>query len=372
MPRKARRRPWGSITEVVKGKKYILRWVQNTSDGRKRKSKTFYGTFSDADRELTRIRFDIIDDKPTMTIGNVIERWYIPWLDKQLANGAIKKNTHTSYMFYVNNTVLPRWGETPVDSISPVEVQEWLDGLSKGEGSISMVVLKKAMDFPTKYEITQSNKFRIEYDMPTRKSRTKRTSTFDLKKADEMFAKVKDTIIEPAVILSLFGSARPGESLGVTAGEVSLVARNGIKVAVVPIVRRSGVYCGNVLPDGDLKTPQSNRITVIPEPYGTRLADIASGMKDDDLLVTMPDGRAMGCWMLRWYWSEAAGDDHIPYSNLRTSWRTFAQFEWGIDFDTCEVLMGHQIPGVSGHHYIKPTTDQLVDAVTSKMALRIS
>ena len=27
------------------------------------------------------------------------------------------------------------------------------------------------------------------------------------------------------------------------------------------------------------------------------------------------------------------GSDHIPFANLRNSWRTFAQAEWGVDYD---------------------------------------
>lgn len=55
MTRKQRRRAWGSITEAKRGKKYILRWQENTSCGRKRKTKTVYGTYREACTELDRI-----------------------------------------------------------------------------------------------------------------------------------------------------------------------------------------------------------------------------------------------------------------------------------------------------------------------------
>lgn len=45
MTRKQRRRAWGSITEAKRGKKYILRWQENTPRGRKRKTMTVYGTW---------------------------------------------------------------------------------------------------------------------------------------------------------------------------------------------------------------------------------------------------------------------------------------------------------------------------------------
>lgn len=373
MPRKARRRPWGSITEVTRGKKYVIRWMENTDKGRSRRSKTFYGTYRDADKELAQIRLSNAAASPTMTVGEVFGKWYMPWLAKRLEDGKIKQATYDAYTKVARRTVLPRWEDVPIDSTNPMAIQKWLDGLAKSEANLSIVVLKTAIDFPVKYEIIESNKFRIGYDMPTNAKSEKSKDVYSLKAANEMFENVRGSDIEAAVILALFGSARVGESLGVRCEEVRLVERNGVKAAVVPIVRRLGTYNGEVMPDGDLKTKSSIRTTVIPEPYGTRLSDLARENMEREWLTRISDGRPMGCWMLRYRWKEIAGDTRIPFSNLRTSWRTFAQFEWNIDYDTCELLMGHQISGVSGRHYIKPSDEQLVEVVTKAMsALRIS
>ena len=48
MTKKQRRRVWGSVTEMRRGKKYVLRWMQNTPQGRRRKPKTVYGTYREA------------------------------------------------------------------------------------------------------------------------------------------------------------------------------------------------------------------------------------------------------------------------------------------------------------------------------------
>lgn len=52
---------------------------------------------------------------------------------------------------------------------------------------------------------------------------------------------------------------------------------------------------------------------------------------------------------------------HIPFSNLRNSWRTFAQATWRIDYDLLEVLMGHRLEGVTGRHYLRFTREQIVE-----------
>ena len=65
-------------------------------------------------------------------------------------------------------------------------------------------------------------------------------------------------------------------------------------------------------------------------------------------------------------WRQVPGS--IPFANLRNSWRTFAQYEWGIDGDTLELLMGHAIQTVTGRHYLRPSVDDLVEAVASAVS----
>ena len=55
------------------------------------------------------------------------------------------------------------------------------------------------------------------------------------------------------------------------------------------------------------------------------------------------------------------GDERFPFANLRPSWRTLAQLEWRVDYDTLEILMGHVIPGTTGKHYLRPSVEQLAD-----------
>ena len=68
MTKKQRRRVWGSVTEMRCGKKYVLRWMQNTPQGRRRKTKTVYGTYREACAELDRIQ-DSLNGRPRKTLG---------------------------------------------------------------------------------------------------------------------------------------------------------------------------------------------------------------------------------------------------------------------------------------------------------------
>ena len=368
MPRKARRRPWGSITTVNRGK-HILRWVQNTPEGRRRLTKTVYGSYADACMELDRLHVEKSADRPVPTIGQVISKWYAPWLDQRVQDGKTKDGSRQAYSRVIERDILPRWGDILIDCAKPLDIQNWLLTLTKHSAGLAIVVLRKAMDFPVRYELIPSNPFRVNYETPVSAKYRKTSNIYTLSQAIDMLARVRGTLGEAAYILAAGGSCRLGESLGVRRDEVSAAEAHGMMFAMVEINRRVGRTGNEVMPDGDLKTPESRRTIVIPDPFASRLIEIAEegAVPGSPWLNPKGDGDAMSCGSLGYYWRGASGADYIPFSNLRTSWRTYAQYEWGIDYDTCEVLMGHRLAGVTGSHYLKPTPSQLLEKVATAL-----
>ena len=368
MPRKRKRRSWGSITTITKNK-HVLRWMENTPEGRKRRSRTVYCTYKEACLELSKLRVKHSNDHPVPTIEEAFNMWYLPWINRRVAEGKTKDNTRKAYLICWRNIVAPEWSNVPLDSVKPERVQRWFLTLSTGNASHAIVVLRRIFDFAVQYELVESNKFRLTYEMPTRKKSVRTTDTYDLQQANAVFERVHGALVEAPYILACFGSARSGEALGVRASEVSLVQSHGMQLATVPIVRRMEKEGDTPMPDGDLKNPQSVRTIVIPEPYGTRLYEIAQTKICDGIewLADRGDGLPFNVMSLKYAWIAEIEEDAIPFANLRNSWRTFAQYDRGIDFDTLEFLMGHIPPGVSGKHYLRPTVENLVNAVAKAM-----
>lgn len=368
MPRKRKRRSWGSVTSITKTK-HVLRWMENTPEGRTRRSRTIECTYKEACFELSRLEVEHAEDRPVPTIGEAYRMWYLPWIERRVKDGHAKANTRDAYAICWRNVVAPRWDSVPVDSVQPAKAQEWLLTLSVGNANHAIVILRKVLDFAVQYELAETNKFRLPYEMPVRKAAVRRTGTYDLAHAEAMLERLHGTLVEAPYILSCFGSARTGESLGVKPEEVELVESHGIMLAVVPIARRMGKTGDLPYPDGDLKNQQSVRTTVIPEPYGILYYEIAQQRISDGSgwMADRGDGLPLNANALTRAWESAAGTGAIPFANLRNSWRTIAQYDWGIDFDTLEFLMGHIPPGVTGKHYLKPTVANLVDAVARAM-----
>lgn len=368
MPRKRKRRSWGSVTSITKTK-HVLRWMENTPEGRKRRSRTFEGTYKEACFELSRLEIERSEDRPVPTIGDAHRMWFEPWMDRRVTEGRAKPNTREAYAICWRNVVEPRWGSVPVDSVEPSKVQQWFLTLSTGNAQHAIVILRKVLDFAVQYDLVGVNKFRLPYEMPVRKAAVRRTSTYDLAHAEEVLERLHGSPVESPYIAACFGGARTGESVGVRPEEVDLVESHGLMLAVVPIVRRMEKSGDAPMPDGDLKNPQSVRTTVIPEPYGTLYYELAQQRLSAGVewMADRGDGLPMNTAVLKRLWEAEAGKDAIPFANLRNSWRTIAQYAWNIDFDTLEFLMGHIPPGVTGKHYLRPTVDNLVDAVARAM-----
>lgn len=118
------------------------------------------------------------------------------------------------------------------------------------------------------------NKFRLPYEMPVRKTAVRRNGTYDLAHAEEILERLHGSPVESPHIAVCFGGARTGESADVWPEEVKLES-HGSMLAVVPIVRRTEKTGDALMPDDDLKNPQSVRTTVIPKPYSTLYYELA-------------------------------------------------------------------------------------------------
>ena len=359
MSARGRRRSWGSVTTKARDK-HVLRWVEDTPQGRKRRSKTFHGTYREACLELDRLHVMHADDRPCPTVGKAARMWWLPWLDAQLAAGRVKENTRLRYLASWENDCRPRWDAVPLGSVRPADVQEWLYTLPAASAKVAIVVLRKIADFAVRYEVVEVNKFRVPYDMPSARTRTKSREVLTLAQADAMLEELRGDPMEGAYILAAFGGLRVGEALGAACSSVRLEEFCGVPVAMVEVSRRVDAASGELR--DDLKTPQSLRTAAVPGRYGERLAELARERAAEGFGLVTPadDGLPMTVQALDHRWRKRSA---VPFSNLRSSWRTYAQYDWGVDYDTLEALMGHRLAGVTGSHYLRPSPEQLAEKV---------
>lgn len=364
MPRKPKRRKWGSIHTLSRGK-HVLRWVENAPEGRKRRCFTFYGTEAEACLWLDRKHVEVSDkgDRPVPTIGRAYREWWRPALSRKLDSGKIKPRTFEAYQRAWKVHAERRWRDVPVTQVRPIDVQDWLLGMTEGDAKIAITVMKGIMDYPVKYGLVESNKFRMQYELPG-KSRTRAKDVLTLPQAEETLRLLHDKPSEAPCIVACFGGARTAEALAARSDELETVEAHGVRMALVPIVRMvdgSG--------DGILewtKTDESRRKAIVPEPCCDALMRAASG-RSTPWLANRGDGLppSTGTFWRTW---RADAPGCVPFANLRPSWRTFAELVWKVPYDVLEILMGHKLKGVTGRHCMRPTEADLVNAFAEAYA----
>ena len=366
MPRKKQRRAWGSVTEVKRGKKYVLRWPDHAKRCG-RATETFYGTYREACERLAVIQASGAQSGRSMTFGHAHDKLWIPDIEKRLESGDLKSKTATSYESAWKNSVMPRWASVPIDSARAIDIQEWLDGLTKGSAEVALVVARQIVDLAVMYEAVDVNKFRGSYRMP--KSGTERTKAIlTPKEAAAVASRLAGSRMEAPFVLMCFGSCRVAESLAVKVDEVQFDETDAGLFAIVTVHRQAAKSGAVPRAVDDMKNVQSSRITIVPPPYGARLKEIAAHRKADESvwMTDRGDGapfsinNATPAWAAAWETYGIEGK-WVTMQNLRATWRTMAEVEWGIPNRLCELLMGHKLDGVSGKHYIRPAERDLID-----------
>lgn len=365
MPRKTRA-SWGSNKPARRKGYRTLRYWADLHDGRgyMRHTMTVEGSKRDGDRKLAELRLLHGEDKPVPTFRQCCEQWYLPDIEK------LSFNTRKMYRSALNSRIYPRWGDVPVTDIKPIEMQEWLSDMTASQARLVMKIMTVALDYPTRYEIIPSNPCRIKYRIPT-SSEKRDKGTYALEDAIRIFDACRGSFAEAAVLSSLFGSCRVGESLSPMVGElIEARSSNGATAAFFNLTRQIN-NTGHVLEE--LKTASSTRPIVFVGKVAERMLDIQAERDASGLVWLVDDGcgghitqRAMSAeWKRLAY---AAAVDLHPYRNLRNSWRTFMEWELHVAPDKLEKMMGHKGGDVTSIHYNRPTVQMLIDAVADAYA----
>lgn len=355
MARRAMRSDWGSVTEIDRGKRYRLRWWQETPEGYKRCSEVVRGTRRDACDRLAEIRLEHSRDAPCPTVGELWESRLVPDCEARVAAGDLAPASLEQYRSTWRRHVRDRWADVPADQVTPLEVQRWLLGMPRAAAVAALPRLRRALDYAVLYGYLDANPCAARYMMPARSTSARRDDgTWDEAGLGDVWHACWGSWVEPAVILMGFGGCRVGESLAVRAESVSLVkGGSGVPIALVGI---SGQVDSHGRLASRTKTPESARTCAVPGAPARRLAALAAAT-GSGLMVEDGTGRNAGQQQARECFTRLladAGVDAHPMKQLRKSWQTIARWRLMLEPIYTEPMMGHRLPGTTGHYYDRP------------------
>ena len=353
MPRKRARSTWGANEDAGNGRRRLRYWA-DLHDGRGyvRHSMTIVGSRRDGDEALARLRVEHSQDRPTPTLRQAYEAWYLPELRERVETGDLSKHSMDMYESAWRRHVAPVWGEMPVTDIRPLGIQQWLMGMTTDGASRSLALLRGILAKCALYEAVPSNVAREGYRLPRRSVRTHDKSVYTLSELLAALDAVRGTPAYLPAIMCGIASCRVGEALGPMRSEVRAVESHGMTLAVVDLVRQVDRH-GHVL--GRLKNRQSERPVVVPEPWSLDLLDVGTEWLCDDGCGDPVTQRVTGsCWESA---LSSSGIRPIPLRNLRSTWRTYMRWELGVAEDMLEAMMGHAGRNVGEVHYDRPRAE---------------
>ena len=363
--RRKSRDSWGSITEVDRGKRYRIRWWGKDSEGNyRRMTCTVRGTKLDAEKKRSELMLEHSDEAPCPTIGEAWERWTLPAYERRAADGDMAPQSLTQYRSNWDTHVSGRWSGVQCDSVKPLDVQQWIDGLAYGSAERALTVLRPTLDYAVRYGVVPSNPFRERYVMPSKSTverRDKGVYTYsELGKIWHELAWGKWW--ESAFIVLAFGGLRVGESIGVNESDVGEMVVDGMPVTTVRVVQQ--IPNRGKKPTDRLKNPQSRRIVGIPGRAGRRLKDLVGTtggwLSGDGLGGPSTQCRLTSAWSRAL--ADADGVETHPLRNLRNSFETNTRWVLGVPPWILEPLMGHKGKGITGAYYDRPNDEMLVSA----------
>ncbi len=340
-----------------------LRWVEDTTDGRRRVSKTVHGTYREAcaalEAELARVR---AQEGGTYGGAMTVAKLHAIW--EQGDGASLAPGTLKGYR-YAWARIEPRFGRTPVGSVRALDVQALLlsDGMSASMAQKCVDLMRDLMGVAMMYGLVPSDPLAgVRWKMPG--GAVKRDARVaDAEGLRSVCGAFRGSPIEAAVILMGQGGLRVGEALGVRPEDVSALEVGGSTVAVVAVGRTVGE--GGRVRDRT-KTEGSMANAYVSAPWSARLLSLAEEASAVGSGWLCGNGRggplSMGVFRTLFYDGlEAAGLPRMLPKNLRPSFEGSRVYDAGIPVEKVARLMRHADVATTLRHYDRPSDVQLAE-----------
>lgn len=377
--KKEPRRHFGTIITIEEGKKYGLRWTDDTPTGRGKPYETFYGTEYGAKARMSEIEVEVKSRRggrkapvvPTFAVA--YEKWYIPACEKRIAAGKLKERTLDQYRKAYARAIGNRWGHVPVTKIRTQDVEDWLMGHTRSVGEQYKSVMKKTLDECVKRNVIDRNPLSVAM-VESSLGGTRDKGIWTLEQLDELAWRSRGKPFFHSVLLMAFGSCRPGESLGPMLSEIRERECMGMRFAEVDVIRqvtRSGVLSS----DDDLKNGFSKRKVYVPEPWCHPVLHANASAGEHEVYLTdsgagehVRQTRVSDGFRRSFERGEMGDLEYHPWKNLRPSWQTWMNWRNHVEREKIEKLMGHVGRGVTAVYYDRPLDVQLMEEIAASFA----
>lgn len=369
MPRSS----WGTKTKIDKNK-WRIRWCEWDGLNRVRRSKTLYPcTSREADDELRRLwQLHHLPPNerviPCPTFSQCWYEWYLPELNSRVEKGELADNTRKVYVTQWAAHIEKRWEKVALDKVDVNEYQIWLKTLKPSVAKLSNITVGNLVTCAKLHGVKGITFKDVTYKMPrSDKAPGTELEVYTLDELHKLIKEVEGKRYESIVILMGIGSCRVGEATAASVDDITFEQYNGHTYAVYDLHQQFGFNAQGFM---TLKTKESYRPIIIPEPWSLRLAEIMEDRKRDGepYLADCGTGLPMQRDMTNRYWRKDFADGsitvrHLPLQKLRNTWATAMLWKYGIPAQMVDKMMGHAAKNILGKNYDRPDKQLFIETV---------
>lgn len=367
------RSSWGTKTKITKNK-WRIRWCEWDGLNRVRRSKTLYPcTSREADDELRRLwQLHHLPPNerviPCPTFSQCWYEWYLPELNSRVENGELSDNTRRVYLTQWSH-IEKRWSRTPMDKVDIGEYQFWLKTLKPSVAKLSNITAGNMVMCARLHGVKGITFKDVSYKLPKAEGKLPNNDA-DRYRPEELrllLKEVEGRRYESIVILMGIGSCRVGEATAASVDDISFEQYNGHTYAVYDLHRQYGYNDQGFM---TLKTKDSYRPIIIPEPWSKRIAEIVEDRKRDGepYLADRGTGYPIPRDMTNRLWRKDFSDGsitvrYLPMQKLRNTWATAMLWKYNVPAQMVDKMMGHAAKNILGKNYDRPDKQMFIEAV---------
>lgn len=338
----------GSITELEKGKRYLVRVeFPRGEDGKRRQvQRTVRGSRKDAESKKIELLIEAGEDvQSLMTVTQYCEQIYLPAKMKTL-----KVSAYETYERRIRNHVEPGVGNVKLAELTPAQIRRWLKTktpkVEKECRRMLHMICQEAVydDHLTSNPVDRVKPIKVDKYDP---------EVLDAEDIEVYLWHFKDMRSEPAVLIAIGCGLRRGEIVALDVDDIN--SRTGaIRVdnSIVPTKRHGDL-------DDTTKTQASVRTVHMPKPLLDRLLEI---LPSSGPVIRNYNGTRMKAASLTHTYERdrdllPEGVPRISLRNLRHTSLTFA-YETTGDIEAAKERAGHTNISITTRFYVRPTGER--------------
>lgn len=369
MPRSS----WGTKTKIDKNK-WRIRWCEWDGLNRVRRSKTLYPcTSREADDELRRLwQLHHLPPNervvPCPTFSECWYEWYLPELNTRVEKGELADNTRKVYVNQWTYHIEKRWEKVMLDKVDVNEYQLWIKTMKPSAAKLSNITVGNLVTCAKLHGVKGITFKDVQYKMPRNdKAPNSELEVYTLPELHQLMKEIKGKRYESVVMLMGIGSCRVAEALAAGVDDITFEQYNGRTYAVYDLHQQYGLCKQGFMV---LKTKDSYRPIIIPEPWSLRLAEIVDERKREGerYLADRGTGYPYDRPAINQLWRNDFKDGSIsvrflPMQKLRNTWATAMLWKYNVPAQMVDKMMGHAAKNILGKNYDRPDKQMFIETV---------